>query len=317
MLLNDIYQKAVTLGIEKDPRGKETIEKLLAKEKAAYDKLKDEEKADYDTDKLTNPYSDTRILYGKGENEVKRILAGIDMEVGEVLLADRLREKGQAVDLILAHHPEGKALAALHDVMHMQEDIWHGFGVPINVAEGLMAPRVTEVQRGLMPINHNKTVDAARLLDIPMMCVHTPADNLVNEFLIKLVEEKNPETVEDIIKILKEIPEYKESAKFNAPPTVFAGSEKRKAGKIFIDMTGGTGGPDTTFEKLALAGVGTIVGMHINEKSRKEAEKYHLNVLIAGHISSDSLGMNLLLDEYEKTGVEVQVCSGILRHSRV
>ena len=43
-----------------------------------------------------NPYADTRILYGDPDTEVSSILVGIDLEVGEVLLADRLREKGQS-----------------------------------------------------------------------------------------------------------------------------------------------------------------------------------------------------------------------------
>ncbi len=38
-------------------------------------------------------------------------------------------------------------------------------------------------------------------------------------------------------------------------------------------MTGGTGGSKDAFEKLAIAGVGTIVGMHIGENNRQEAEK--------------------------------------------
>jgi len=38
----------------------------------------------------------------------------------------------------------------------------------------------------------------------------------------------------------------------------------------------------------------------MSEDHRKEAEKHHLHVVIAGHISSDTLGLNLLLDVLEK-----------------
>ena len=38
-------------------------------------------------------------------------------------------------------------MAALHEVMHIQEDELHQLGVPINVAEGLMAGRIAEVER--------------------------------------------------------------------------------------------------------------------------------------------------------------------------
>ncbi len=57
--------------------------------------------------------------------------------------------------------------------------------------------------------------------------------------------------------------------------------------------------------------------MHISEEHKKEAEDAHLNVVIAGHISSDSLGMNLFLDELEKKGIEIIPCSGLIRVSRV
>ena len=128
-----------------------------------------------------------------------RALAGIDMETGEVLLADRISGRGQKIDLIIAHHPEGKAMSALYQVMRLQEDVLAKFGVPINVAEGLMASRINEVKLGLMPLNHNRAVDAARLLDIPLMCVHTPADNLVNDFIQSLMDEKKPETLNDVV----------------------------------------------------------------------------------------------------------------------
>ncbi len=54
----------------------------------------------------------------------------------------------------------------------------------------------------------------------------------------------------------------------------------------------------------------------MSEEHRKEAEKSHINVVVAGHISSDSLGMNLMLDELEKRGIEVVACSGLTRVKR-
>lgn len=316
MKLKEIYQLAIEKGIKNDPRGQKTVEKYLARLKKDYEEMKEEDKKEYDLQKLINPYADTRILYGEENKEIKKALVGIDVEVGEVLLADRLREKGEQIDLVIAHHPEGQALARLHDVMHLQEDIMHMLGVPINVAEGIMAPRIAEVERALMPGNHNRAVDAAAILDIPMMCIHTPADNHVNSFLMQEVETKKPETLRELVKMLKEIPEYAQAARRGAGPRIIIGAEQKRAGKIFIDMTGGTGGPKEAFEKLALAGVGTVVCMHISDNNRKEAEKYHINVVIAGHIASDSLGMNLILDKLEKKGIEIIPCAGLIRIKR-
>ena len=317
MRIRDIYEIAVRKGIAADPRGEKGVKRELSKREKEYADLKESEKKDFDQETLRNPYGDTRVLYGDPDQDVDGVLAGIDIEVGEVLLADRLREKGKRIDLIISHHPEGKALAALYEVMHIQEDELHMLGVPINVAEGLMAKRIAEVERRFMPINHNRAVDAATLLGIPMMCVHTPADNLVQDYLTRYFGKNDPETVGDIVRLLKEIPEYRESMKRNAGPKIVVGSDKRRAGKIFVDMTGGTSGARDSYEKLAVAGVGTIVGMHMGEDHRKESEKHHINVVIAGHMASDSLGLNLFLDELEQRGVEIIPCSGLLRVSRV
>lgn len=316
MKLNEIYQLAIKLGTQADPRGAEEIKRILERERQAYDELKADEQAEFDNEQLTNPFSDTRILTGLLDQEVKTVLVGIDIEVGEILLADRLRNSGRAIDLVLAHHPEGKALAALYDVMHLQADVLHQLGVPINVAEGLLAGRINEVKRGLMPLNHNKTVDAARLLGFPMMCVHTPADNLVNAFLVKLFAEQTPRTVGDVVKALKKVPEYREAISQKAGPQIVLGEEKNRAGKIFVDMTGGTSGAEQAYEKMADAGVGTIVSMHMSDKHRTEAEKHHINVVIAGHIASDSLGMNLFLDHLEQAGVCIVTCAGLIRVKR-
>lgn len=316
MKIGEIYEKAIKRGMEVDPRGPEEVSRELERAKKEYDDLKEKDRKWFDAERLRNPYSDSRLLYGDPEKEVKRVLVGIDMEVGEVLLADRLRERGRPIDLIIAHHPEGRAMAKLYDVMDMQSGILLKYGVPINIAEDIMDERIREVERRLMPTNHTRAVDAAKLLDIPIMCIHTPSDNAVADYLQKLFDDSNPHFVSDIVKILKDIPEYMNSmGEVALSPKVVTGTEKRRAGKVFVDMTGGTGGSKMAFEKLAIAGVGTVVGMHISEEHRKEADKNHLNVVIAGHISSDSLGMNLLLDNI-LDGVEVVETSGFRRVAR-
>lgn len=316
MKIKDFYDRAVKKGIDTDPRGADAVRAELDRANKDYSEMKEKDRKWFDPERLTNPYADTRLLYGEAQRELKRVIVGIDMEVGEVLLADRLRERGTPVDLILSHHPEGRAMADLYAVMGMQSGILLKYGVPINVAEDIMDERIKEVERRLMPTNHSRAVDAAQLLDIPFMCVHTPSDNAVTDYLQRLFDGKSPDYVGDIVDMLREIPEYSAAALQTVGPKVVCGSGKRKAGKVFVDMTGGTGGSKRVFEKLAIAGVGTVVGMHISEDHKKEAEKNHMNVVIAGHISSDTLGMNLLLDHVLDKGVEVVCTSGFRRIAR-
>lgn len=321
MTIQQIYKLAIDLGIKNDLRGAAKVKKYLERAKKKYEKLSNDEKEEFDQEKLINPYSDTRILHstplrqgsGGASRQVKKVLVGVDMEVGEMLLADKLGD----IDLVIAHHPEGIGLADLHDVMALQAEVLAQYGVPINVAESLLKPRISEVSRGIGSINHERAVDTAKILDIGFICVHTPCDNMGAKFLMKLLNRKKPETVADVLSMLKEIPEFKEAVKRKAGPTLFTGSPENMAGKIVVtEFTGGTSGAKEMYEKMAQAGIGTIIGMHMKEEHRKEAEKYHLNVVIAGHMASDSLGMNLFLDELEKKGVKVVPTSGLIRIKR-
>jgi len=245
MKLEKLYKRAVEIGIKNDLRRKEEIKRIIKEEKEEYKKLKDEEAEYYDKDRLFNPFSDTRVLNGDLNTDIKKVIAGIDMEVGEILLTYLLnKDLDQKIDLIISHHPEGFALAKLYDVMKLQADLLANYGITISVAEQLMEKRISEIERRLMPVNHNRAVDTARVLGIPMMCIHTPSDNCVTYYLKKTFEKDKPYKLKDVMKILKNIPEYKKLAKLQVPPKIVNGSEDSKCGKIFVDMTGGTEGSD-------------------------------------------------------------------------
>ncbi|MDD3717169.1 MAG: NGG1p interacting factor NIF3 [Actinomycetota bacterium] len=316
MKLEEIMKLAVQMGIEKDPRGKAEIKRLLQRNREKYEKLTDKEKQYFDMDSLDNPFPDSRILVGDPKTEVRSALVGVDMEAPEVLLADRLREKGEAVDLIISHHPEGQGLINLDKVMALQADEWYRHGVPINVGEALIGKRMQEIYRAFLPRNVERALDVARLLDIPFMSMHTVADNQVYSYLNDYLGRKKPRTVGEVIDLLLEIPEYQAAARIQAGPVAIVGGNENRAGKIMVDMTGGTEGPQEVLEKLADAGVGTIVAMHYSEKHKDEAEKQKINVIIAGHIVSDSLGMNLILDRLEEKGLRITPVSGLVRVSR-
>ncbi len=311
MTIKEIYQLAIKKGIEADFRGEKEISSMLARIKKRYDNTLDEKKKWFDKERLSNPFSDTRILYGNENKKVNKILIGIDIDGEELLLAKQMGD----IDLVISHHPRGKALAGLDDVMDLQVDVLQHYGVPVNVAEKLLRKRIEEVSRGLSPGNHNRVVDMAKILDIPLMCMHTPTDNMVARFVEKKLIEDEPFFLEDIMKSLMDIEEYCIATELGIGPKIFVGGEENRAGKIVLtEITGGTEGSPHIYEKLAQAGAGTIIGMHISEKHRDEAEKAHVNVIIAGHISSDSIGVNLFLDLLK--GVEIIPCSGLTRVCR-
>lgn len=309
MQLGEIYRLFINEGIREDLRTSKDILKFTLAAKKCYRELSALEKKFFDKECFTNPYADTRLLFGSPGTDIKRILVGIDIGVSEILLAQQLRFNKRPVDLVISHHPLGTGLAGLHDVMHLQVQWLKHFGLKQDIAQSLMKKRIEEVHRSVHSCNHQRTVDAAQLLNISLMCCHTPADNHVARYLQQKMDHEKPKTLKNVIAILLREPEYQIAARQQAGPMILSGKQDDPAGKIMIDMTGGTEGSQEIFARLSQAGVKTIIGMHMSEKHFAKVKNEHLNVVIAGHIASDNLGLNLLFDKLVKADKALDICS--------
>ena len=173
--------------------------------------------------------------------------------------------------------------------------------------------------RRFLPFNAYKTIDAVQKLGLNFINTHTPADNMVTKYLLKLFEEEKPRKIRDVIKLLLNIKEYEIGKKLGFGPVIINGKLNNTAGKIHVDMTGGTEGPQEYMQELVRAGVSTIVGMHFSEDHIKKAKEAKVNLIIAGHMPSDSLGMNLLMDAViKKLKEEITITpgSGFIRVKR-
>ena len=304
------------MGIKADPRGAEGVKRFLARTKKDFEEMPVKKKEFFDKESLKNPYSDSRILFGNPNAQKKKLMAGIDADVADLLLLDRLNQKDEGIDLLVSHHPSGYALANLHEVMDMQIDIFEEAGIPANIAYSLFQERMSQIKRRIDPRNHGQNIDAARLLSVPFLALHTVWDNLTHQFMIKYLKNKKFETVGDIMDEINKIPEFIEARRGKAGPMIIAGSEKSRIGKLFVSMTGGTNPSKELYVELAKAGIGTVVDMHLPEEALTEFKKLHINVINTGHIASDSIGANIFLDEIEKRGVKVIPCSGLIRVRR-
>jgi len=313
MNIQQIFDLAIKIGRTADPRQEKNIDKQLRQIKNNFEKLSKKEQEFYPKEKITNPYPDSLIHFGDAKKEVKKALVAIDATEAKLLIA---RELG--IDLVIVHHPLGKSLALLGEAMKLQFYLYEKYGVPINIIEGINRKKIEEVKRSLHSSNHYLVVDTAKLIEVNLMNIHTPADNLVFNFLEEKIKKAKPEFVKDVLKMLYDIPEYQEAARRGTPPRLFSGSPKNHCGKVVSsEITGGTDGGSKIYSHLANAGIGTIISMHQPEEHNKEASKSFINVVVAPHIASDSLGMNLLIDELEKKGIEIIPSGGFVRVSRV
>ncbi len=242
--------------------------------------------------------------------DIKKVLIGVDMETPEIILGKEL-----GVDLVISHHPNSdSARINFHNVMDRQIDKMVEYGVPINKAQKALAKRKAEVALSTHVSNYDRASSAARALNMPFMNIHLPADiigeNIVQNYLNDYTKDKPKVTCGNIVEALKDLDIYRDAV---AGPVIRVGSDDSYAGKVIVLFAGGTNGGVDVFKSYFEAGVGTIVCMHVPDGVRKAVAEQNIgNVIVAGHMASDSVGLNVIIEALEKKGLEVQKMSGIL-----
>lgn len=251
---------------------------------------------------------DTGIILD-GEN-ITRVLMGVDMETQEILLAKEL-----GFDAVVSHHPHaGSPSVDFAKVLDVQIDKMVSFGVPINKAQKALRKKKTSVDISSHVGNYDRTSSAAKLLQMPYMNIHLPADMIgereTQNYLDGLFCEKPKTTLKDVIEALNALDIYKEAL---ASPVIRVGSESDYAGKICVLFAGGTNGGADVYKSYFDAGVGTIIAMHVPEEVKKAVEEQNIgNVIVAGHMASDSIGLNQIAALWRRLGLEVVTTAGIL-----
>ncbi len=243
-------------------------------------------------------------------SEINKVLIGIDMETPELLLA---RDLGY--DCVVSHHPKAEtSVVNFSKVMDVQIDKMVEYGVPINKAQKMLRKKQATVELGGHVSNYNRVSSAARLMNMPFMNIHLPADIITEEIVQKHLdlkfENNNKKTLGDVVDALNEMEIYKNAL---ANPVIRVGSKNDFAGKIAVLMAGGTNGGIDVMKSYFEAGVGTVVCMHVPEDVKKAIAEQNIgNVIVAGHMASDSIGLNVIIEAWQSEGLEVTKMSGIL-----
>lgn len=255
----------------------------------------------------TCPGDSAVLVEGK---QIKKVLAGVDMGTAEILLAKEL-----GVDCVLGHHPVGGTTRTnFIQVMDRQIETMTKFGVPINKAQKVLAKKKGEVDRSGHGRNYDQAASAARLLKMPLVSIHMPTDILAERTVqakLDAVYQDNPQsTLQDFIDALMTIPEYRNTL---SQPVIRVGNKDSYSGKPAVLMAGGTNGGVDVIKAYFEAGMGTTITMHIPEDVIKAVREQNIgNVIVAGHMASDSIGINQLIAALEAKGVEVIRMSGIV-----
>ncbi len=253
------------------------------------------------------PY-DTDIIV-ESEN-IKRVLIGIDMETPELLLA---RELG--FDCVVSHHPKAdNCVVDFAKVMDVQIDRMVKAGVPINKAQKVLKKKQQSIDLGRHASNYDRVSSAARLMNMPYLNIHIPADFITEEIvqtkLDKVFSNKPKTKLKDIIDELNSWEYYKGKV---AQPVIRVGSSDDYAGKIEVLMAGGTNGGVDVYKSYFEAGVGTIIAMHVPEDVKKAVAEQNIgNIIVAPHMPSDSIGLLEIVKTWREQGFKVTCMSGIV-----
>jgi hypothetical protein len=250
-------------------------------------------------------------VYIEADHDVKRLLFGIDIDIGELLYA---RDAGY--DAVIAHHPVGdRARTDFARVVWRQVDQMMAEGVPRADAESAVASRLDAPHRGMHMGNVNRTVDTARLIGVPLASIHLACDLIGRQALVDVLQKRASasSTVRDAIAWIEEFPEMEAG---HTRPEAWLGDESAPLGRYTVAMAGGTNGGHPVFREYFRAGVDTIFAMHIAEDDLRRLRDDPLSegraLVVTGHMSTDSIGINRVIKGLEERGISVTRTSGIV-----
>jgi len=246
-------------------------------------------------------------------DRVKRILLGIDIEKEDLLFA-----RDNDIDLVLAHHPLN--WTTFLDVMDRHETFMVEAGVPEARAKQScrenrafweeLADR-RHAEQGVKDL-----CALAEELDLGLMNIHLPCDELGRRILQEQANHLAPSgTVSALIERYASLPEI-EAAKEGV--SLVCGSSNRELGRTVVIHAAGVNGGYPVANALFENGVDTVAYIHLfsEEQGDRLRREDKGSLILTGHYGSDSLGINPLVDDLERRGIEVVCCNKMVRVER-
>ncbi len=241
---------------------------------------------------------------------IERILIGIDLKQAELKIAQDL-----GYDCAIAHHPRaGRSILRYHEVLLRHVDQMVKAGVPPDVARATMEETV-ESRRVLASMeNYDHAPSVARLLGMPYLNIHTPLDEIGRRRLAEVVESFDPErTVGELIETLRA--SFGEFRSAETEIEVRVGSAGNRVGRVVMSHGAGTNGGYPVARAYFDHGVDTVLYIHCRPEDAKRLRQEvgsDKNLIVTGHIASDSIGINPYVERLRSEGLEVTTFSGIL-----
>jgi hypothetical protein len=248
-------------------------------------------------------------IYHPG-SAIRSVLVGIDIGAHEVTLA-----KESGFDLALSHHPMGgPAFVDFHQVLERHIGQLESVGVPHAEAAGAVADLIEDIRIRRRSQNYDHAPSVARLLDMPYMNIHTPLDEIGRRRMAQAAAGLAPtDTVADLVAHFNET--IGEFANALTPIEPLLGTLGNPLGRIVVSHAAGTNGGYRVAKAYFEHGVDTVLYIHClpaTARRLRQAFPEGKNLIVTGHIASDSVGINPFLDALRDADLHVTTISGIV-----
>lgn len=252
--------------------------------------------------------ADSCVIHDTGR-PLRRMMASINATTGDLLLAKQLECDGY-----LLHHPlAGSARRDFHLVFDRMVELMSAHGVAAWRAREAIVDLRERVRWSDHATDWDHLASAAEHIGISLVNVHLPADELGRRAMVDALAGLDSDaTLGDAAAALRSaLPEL---AHPDNEICFLPDDPARRAGPIAVLHAGGTNGGAAVAECLfqhsgpgddpgapAREAVGTVLYIHISGDAARTIEARAQSgqpgsLIITGHLASDAIGMNMLMD---------------------
>lgn len=249
--------------------------------------------------------ADTAI-YVPGK-DINRVIITIDPDPIYFMIA-----KDLGYDLVISHHFTSTMDA--WKVFYRHVDLMVMNGIPKEVAYKAVDKRAKALQISYHIKNYDNADSIARLLKIPFMNIHSPLDEIGRRIMQDTINDhlkkRKETTVKEIVDALYQLEEFKVAKTKILVPH---GSPESKVEKVVVAHGALTNGGFEVAKTYFDYGFDAVVYIHISPSDLEKLKQYGKgNLIVTGHIASDSVGINPFVRKLEKEGLEVLKLGGVI-----
>ena len=245
-------------------------------------------------------------------SSVHRVLFGIDADIGMILAA-----KSLGYDLVIAHHPlGGKASLGILKVFEKHGTNLARAGVPRPAAAKAVRAMQAEHAPRVHATNYDHVPSLARLLGMPLMSIHNPCDEIGRKVMDETLRGsvRSSTSVKGALATLNRLPEF---AKAETDIVLRMGKPSNSMGRWVVLHRAGTNGGYPIASCAFRNGIDTVVYIHVDPAHVRRlqdefGDRGVKNLIVTGHVASDSIGINPLVRALRERGLEVTCVSGIV-----